>query len=108
MSGMTKVDDNNFENEVLQSDRLTLVDFGATWCAPCKKLHPIMNDLADDFSDTVKVVEVDVGASPATAMKFGVTSVPQLLFFKDGSVKETVIGLLPKSKIEAKIEGHLN
>ena len=108
MSGLIKVDDNSFEGEVLQSDRLTLVDFGATWCAPCRKLHPIMNDLADDFSDSVKVVEVDVGVSPQTAMKFGVTSVPQLLFFKDGIVKETVVGLLPKSKIEEKIEGYIN
>jgi len=107
MSGMTKIGDAQFDAEVVKSDRLTLVDFGATWCGPCKKLHPIMEELAEDFGDKIKVFEVDVGDSPQTAMKFGVTGVPQLLFFRDGKVKETVVGLLPKSKIEEKIERYL-
>ena len=104
---MNKVTDAEFDAEVLSSDRLTLVDFGAEWCAPCKKLHPIMDQLADEYNGKIKVVEVDVGVSPLTAMKFGVTSVPQLLFFKDGIVKETVVGILPKSKIEEKIDDYL-
>ena len=104
---MNKVTDAEFDAEVLGSDRLTLVDFGAEWCAPCKKLHPIMDQLADEYNGKIKVVEVDVGVSPLTAMKFGVTSVPQLLFFKDGIVKETVVGILPKSKIEEKIDDYL-
>lgn len=107
MSAMTKIGDQQFDAEVIQSDCLTLVDFGATWCGPCKKLHPIMDELAEEFGNKLKVVEVDVGESPQTAMKFGVTSVPQLLFFMDGIVRETVVGLLPKSKIEEKIEQYL-
>ncbi len=107
MSSMNKVGDAEFEAEVVGSDRLTLVDFGAEWCGPCKKLHPIMNQLADEYDGRIKVVEVDVGVSPQTAMKFGVTSVPQLMFFKDGIVRESVIGVLPKSKIEDKIDQYL-
>lgn len=107
MSGMNKIGDSEFTSEVIESDRLTVVDFGATWCGPCKKLHPVMEDIAEQFGDRIKVVEVDVGDSPETAMKFGVTSVPQLLFFKGGMVKETVVGLLSKSKIKDKIEKYL-
>ena len=104
---MNKVTDAEFDTEVLGSELLTLVDFGAEWCGPCKKLHPIMDELAGEYDGKIKVVEVDVGVSPQTAMKFGVTSVPQLLFFKDGIVRETVVGVLPKSKIEEKIDEYL-
>ncbi len=107
MSGVIKVDDRGFEDEVVHSDRLTVVDFGAEWCGPCKKLHPIMADLAVDYDGRVKIVEVDVGVSPQVAMKFGITSVPQLLFFRDGIVKETVVGLIPRSKLEEKIDQYL-
>lgn len=107
MSLKIKVDDAEFSAEVIASDRLTLVDFGADWCRPCKKLHPIMDELAEEFSGKIKVCEVDVSQSPQIAMKFGVTSVPQLLFFKDGVVKDTIIGLLPKSEIEDKIDRYL-
>lgn len=107
MSGLKKIQDDQFEGEVLKSDRLTLVDFGATWCGPCKALHPILEDLQRDFDGRVKVVEIDVGNSPQTAMKYGITSVPQLLFFKEGAVRETVVGLLAKAKIQRKIEDHL-
>jgi len=108
MPHLVKLGDEKFEAEVVLSDRLVLVDFGATWCGPCKKLHPIMRELANDYEGKIKVFEVDVGDSPQTAMKYGVTSVPQLLFFKEGKVKETIVGLLPKSKIEEKIERHLS
>ncbi len=108
MSGLVKIGDDKFDAEVVHSDCLALVDFGATWCGPCKKLHPIMKELAHEYVGKIKVFEVDVGDSPQTAMKYGVTSVPQLLFFKDGKVKETIVGLLPKSKIEEKIERHLS
>ena len=107
MSSMIKINDAEFDVEVLASDRLTLVDFGADWCGPCRKLHPILSELAGEYGNRLKVCEVDVGDSPQTAMKFSVTSVPQLLFFKDGIVKDTIVGLLPKSKIEEKIDKYL-
>jgi thioredoxin 1 len=107
MAAMARIGDAEFDREVMRSDKLTLVDFGAEWCGPCKKLHPIMNELAGEYGDKLKVVEVDVGMSPQVAMKFGVTSVPQLMFVNNGVVRETVVGLLPKSKIQDKIDRYL-
>jgi len=107
MSGMIKVQDQQFEAEVKQSTILTLVDFGAEWCGPCKKLHPVLDELSREYEGRLKVVEVDVGESPQVATEYRVTSVPRLLFFKEGVVRETVVGLLPKSKIVEKIEHYL-
>ncbi len=107
MSQMSKVGDGEFEAEVLQSDKLTVVDFGAEWCGPCKKLHPIMEEIAGEMAETVKVVEVDIGVSPQTGAQFGITSVPQIMFFKDGEMKERIIGMLSKSQIIEKIDSHL-
>lgn len=107
MSTILKVGDDNFEDEVLKSDRLTLVDFGAEWCGPCKKLHPIVAELAVQYKDRIKVVEVDVAQASAVAMKYGITSVPQLMIVHKGTIRETVVGLLPKSKIQDKIDAYL-
>jgi thioredoxin 1 len=104
---MIKVNDAQFNDEVLKADVLAIVDFGAEWCGPCKKLHPIMEEIGTELDGKVKIIEMDVAESPQTALKFGVTSVPQLLFFQNGEIKETVIGLLPKTKIMAKIEDYL-
>ncbi len=104
---MIKIGDDRFDHDVVKSAGLTLVDFGATWCGPCKKLHPILKELAHAYRGKIRVFEVDVEESPKTAIKYGITGVPQLLFFKDGMVKETVVGLLPRSKIEEKIERYL-
>ncbi len=101
------VGDNEFEQEVEKSDKLTIVDFGATWCGPCKKLHKVIEEIDSEQGDKVNLVEVDVGDSPNVAVKYGVSSVPQLLFFKDGVVKETVVGVLSKTKIEEKIEQYI-
>jgi thioredoxin 1 len=107
MADVPKINDDQFENEVVKSDRLTVVDFGAEWCGPCKKLHPIMAELIDEMGDQVKIVEVDVGVSPQIAQQHAVISVPQVLFFKNGSVVERIVGVLPKPKLQAKIEEHL-
>ncbi|MBC8465509.1 thioredoxin fold domain-containing protein [bacterium] len=107
MSGMTKINDDQFDAEVLKADRLTLVDFGTPWCGPCKKLHHLMDEIGNEFGEKIKVFEVDASESQKTAMKYSITSVPQLLFFKDGIVKEAVVGLIGKSKIEEKIEKYL-
>lgn len=89
---MEKVNDNTFDEEVLQADTLVAIDFGATWCRPCKKLHPIMEEFAKEYDGRVKVREVDVGESPQVAQKYRVLSVPQVLFFKNGEVVDAVIG----------------
>lgn len=104
MSQVSILKDADFEREVLQCDCLAVVDFGAAWCGPCKKLHPIIGELAEEFDRTVKFFEMDVGETPYTAQKYAVISVPQLLFFQNGSVVERIVGLLPKPKIKEKIE----
>ncbi|RJP78064.1 MAG: thioredoxin [Candidatus Zixiibacteriota bacterium] len=107
MAQVTSINDTQFEAEVLNSDRLTVVDFGATWCGPCKKLHPIMGELAEEYSSQAKILEVDVGISPQAAQSYAVISVPQVLFFRGGKVIDRIVGLVPKTKLKEKIDQHL-
>ncbi|MBU0518928.1 thioredoxin [bacterium] len=107
MSNVPKITDDQFDTEILQSEIVAVVDFGATWCGPCKKLHPIMAELAEEMAGQVKIVEVDVGDNPDTAAKYAVVSVPQVLIFKNGEVAERIVGVLPKPKLKDKIEAHL-
>ncbi|MCB2212114.1 thioredoxin [bacterium] len=105
---MEKVTDANWESDVLQSGEPVVVDFGATWCGPCKKLDPIMEQLAVEYEGKVKVRKVDVGEAPGVAQRYKVLSVPRVLFFKGGEVREQVNGLLPKDKLAEKIDNLLN
>lgn len=107
MSEVLEVKDDNFESEVMQSDLPVIVDFSAAWCGPCKKLDPIIKELAAEYSGKAKIVHVDVDHARETAMKFGVMSVPTVLYMKGGEVKDTQIGLIPKDKMIAKLEGIL-
>ena len=104
MSQVLQADDSNFESEVLQAPGPVLVDFTAKWCGPCKKLSPLLEEIADDYNDRLKVVKVDVDNAPTTAAKYGVLSVPTLLFFKDGDVKDQVLGLVSKSAISDRVD----
>ena len=107
---MEKVTDATFEQEVMQSDQLVAIDFGATWCGPCKKLHPIMDKFAEEFAGKAKILEVDIGEAPQVAQKYRVLSVPQVLFFKGGEVVDAVIGFdrSTKGKIEELFNKHLS
>jgi thioredoxin 1 len=104
MSKVVEVDDGSFESEVLQADGLVLVDFSAAWCAPCKKLEPIVHDLAGDYDGRMKVVRVDVDQAQSVAAKFGVMSVPTVLLMKDGVVKDQMIGLASKQTLADRID----
>ena len=104
---MEKVTDATFEQEVLQADCPVAIDFGATWCGPCKKLDPMMEELAKDFDGRVKIRKVDVGEAPGIAQKYRVLSVPQVLLFKNGQVVETIVGLVPKPKLVEMLERHV-
>jgi thioredoxin 1 len=93
--------DDNFESEVLQSDKLVLIDFWAPWCGPCKAIGPIVEELAAQLKDSVKMMKLNVDESQKTAINYGVRSIPTLILFKDGKVLDTLIGLVPKEKLEA-------
>ena len=104
MSSVIHADDSNFDVEVLQADSPVLVDFSATWCGPCKKLEPVVNEIAADFDAKLKVVKVDVDQAPTVAAKFAVLSVPTLLLVHNGEVKDQHVGLLSKQELVDRIE----
>lgn len=93
------VNDNEFENEVLQSDSPVLVDFWAEWCGPCKALSPLIDEIAGEMNGKVKVVKVNIEEAPEAPTKYGVRGVPTLMIFKDGQVVDTRVGGMPKAQL---------
>jgi len=104
---MLYVSDDTFEKEVLQSSQPVLVDFYADWCGPCRAIAPIVEEIARELSDRLKVVKLDVDQNPQTAMQYGVQSIPTLLIFKNGKEVERLIGYMSKTKLLSKLEPHL-
>ncbi len=104
---MEKVHNGNFDEEVLNAEGLVVVDFGATWCGPCKKLDPILEEMCGEYEGRVKIRKVDVGEAPQIAQRYRVLSVPQVLFFRGGRVVEQVTGLVAKPKLAEKFDQHL-
>ena len=98
-----EIEDGNFESEVLQSDKPVLVDFWAPWCGPCRAIAPIVEELAKDFGDKVKFTKCNVDENPTTPTKYGIKSIPTLIFFKNGEVQDKVIGIVAKSRLEEMI-----
>jgi len=101
------VTDNDFEERVIKGKGLILVDFWAEWCGPCRMVAPILEDLAVEYEGRMTVTKLNVDENRQTAARFGISSIPTILFFKDGSQVEQVIGALPKSAIKTKIQQHL-
>jgi thioredoxin 1 len=101
------VSDNTFEEEVIKSDVPVLLDFWAVWCGPCQIIVPSLESIAINYTGRLKVVKMNVDENPQTPSKFAVMSIPTLLLFKDGEVKETLVGALPQNKIEEAINKHL-
>lgn len=99
--------DENFQSEVLDSDIPVLVDFWAVWCGPCRQITPIVEELAVEFKDKVKIGKLDVDSNQDTSIKYGVRSIPTLLLFKNGQLKDQIIGVVPKSHIVQKINSVL-
>ncbi len=93
----------NFEREVLEAKRPVLVDFGADWCAPCRAIAPMVEELAAEFEARATVAKVDVDEQQDLARRYDIRSIPSLLFFKDGEVAERVAGLAPKARLAEKL-----
>ena len=98
-----EVNDGNFRREVLKSDVPVLVDFWADWCAPCKMVAPVVEKIAREYSDDIKVTKLDVDKNQSTASRYNVMSIPTLLIFKDGREKDRIVGYAPKNKLVAKL-----
>lgn len=99
--------DQDFENEVLNSDQVVLVDFWATWCGPCRAIAPTLETLADEYAGRAKIVKVDVDANPETAQRYGIRSIPTLFVFKNGEKVETIVGGRPKAELVVALDKHL-
>ena len=107
MSDPKPVTDGDFQQEVLDADTPVLVDFWADWCAPCKMVAPVLDDLAQEYDGKVKFTKVDVDTNPETAMKYGIRSIPTLLVFKGGNPIDQVVGAVPKAVIKKHLESAL-
>ena len=107
MANIEEINDSNFQHLVLDSKSLVVVDFWAQWCGPCRKLAPVMEQIQNEFIDRIKVYKIDADKNINSAKEYGVISLPSILVFKDGIVKETMVGLMPKSAIVSNIKKYL-
>ncbi len=103
-----EVTDGNFDQTVLKSEQPVVVDFWAAWCGPCRALAPIVDELATRFVGKVKVGKMDVDKNAATPQRYNVRGIPTLLIFKDGQVREQIVGYVPKETIEKALQKHIS
>jgi thioredoxin 1 len=106
-SHTVELTEGNFESEVEKSSIPVLVDFWAAWCGPCRALAPTVDEIAKDYDGKVKVGKLDVDANSALSARFSIRGIPTLLLFKDGQVKEQLVGAVPKATIESALSKHI-
>ncbi|QDR80372.1 thioredoxin [Sporomusa termitida] len=104
MANVVNANENNFQEEVLDATKPVLVDFWAPWCGYCTRLAPVMDELAEEMSDQIKIAKVNVDESRSLAQKYGVMSLPTMVVFKNGEQVEKLTGYMPKANIAAKVE----
>ncbi len=100
--------DGNFQQEVLQNDKVTLIDLWAEWCGPCRLMSPVVEELANDYKDRVVVGKLNVDDNPETPMQYNVRGIPTFLLFKNGELKEKIVGAQSKKTLQDKIEALLS
>ena len=101
------VTDDDFENEVLQSNAPVLVDYWAEWCGPCKMIAPVLDEIADEYDGRVKIAKLNIDDNPNTPPRYGIRGIPTLMLFKDGEVEATKVGAVSKSQLTAFIDSNL-
>jgi len=106
MAKAIEITDSNFE-EIIQSEQPILVDFWAEWCGPCKMIGPVVEEIAGEYDGKAVVGKVDVDANPGVASKFGIRSIPTLLFFKNGEIVDKQVGAVPKAVLSQKLEAQI-
>ncbi|HEX8278254.1 MAG TPA: thioredoxin [Segetibacter sp.] len=99
--------DANFQSNVLDSEKLSLIDFWAEWCGPCRAIGPVVEELSKEYNGKVNIGKVNVDQNPTLSMNYGITSIPAILFIKGGKVVDKQIGAVPKSVLDKKIQAHL-
>jgi thioredoxin 1 len=104
MGNLLQITDQNFEQEVLKSDKPVLVDFWAEWCAPCHMIAPIVEELAETYNGKLKVAKLDVDAYGSIAQQFRILSIPTVLIFKDGKVASQIVGAVPRKELVQQVE----
>ena len=108
MANIEELNENTFKTAVLESSKLVLVDFWAPWCGPCRKMTPVLEQIQNEMPDFIKIAKADTDKYPHLASDYGVFSLPSLLLFKDGEVKEVMVGLVPKSSVVNNIKKYLS
>jgi thioredoxin 1 len=104
MGSVAKIGQSEFESDVLKSSKPVLVDFWAEWCGPCKTLGPVLDEIASEMGDKVKICKVNVDENGELAQQYGIRGIPTMIFFKDGQASKTLVGLQPKSEIVKSLE----
>jgi thioredoxin 1 len=99
--------DANFQQTVIESDKLSVIDFWAEWCGPCRAIGPVIEELAVQYEGKVNIGKVNVDVNPTLSMNFGITSIPAILFVKGGQVVDKQIGAVPKAVLDKKIQSHM-
>ena len=105
--GIAHVTDDSFETEVLQADGPVLVDYWAEWCGPCKMIAPVLEEIANEYGDKVKIAKLNIDENPQTPPRYGIRGIPTLMLFKNGNVEATKVGALSKSQLTAFIDTNI-